>query len=490
MKKIIAAILAVLMLLSFVACSRGDNSDNKDSSAVGTPPVQGDEVDETYIYNNPNKNYAEGGEKRVISMLVRTQSQQFHNPTVTSGVTKIDNAVFQRNTMVEDQLGIKFEFSHLNGYAAGQADFKTNIRNANSSGDACYDIVSPAMFGNDLIIEGVWADINNSEYLNPEKGWWSVEYTKSNRMNGRLYTITGDLSVDMLRCMTVVYYNKGLYEDLLQKEYGDLYELVNDGKWTIETMFSMAKKVSADVDNDSKYDLAADDIFGFTCQEQFMRNFPTMSGIIYIENEDGDISTDFYNTRTVDLYDLVKTAIINTNTGLYGDAGNSRAMCDNFMTNQTLFHGASLEGTADLIKTMASDYGILINPKYNEDEEYITGSGGGTIFAIPTGAPDFEMSTVILEALGYYSYEYMRPAFFEGVLKGQIAQDYQSYDMLEKIRNSLYIDFALAFANDFTIWNVAFDKYLRSTSDTLTTFWAEFGPIYNNKINDLMSAIE
>ena len=52
------------------------------------------------------------------------------------------------------------------------------------------------------------------------------------------------------------------------------------------------------------------------------------------------------------------------------------------------------------------------------------------------------------------------------------------------------IDFALAFANDFDIWNLAFDKYLRSSSETLATFWAEFGGIYNTKLEELMAAVE
>lgn len=484
MKKILSLLLVVLIVGSMVACSKGDSNETlvSENSTVSTEQV---EIDPKYVYNKPDKNYAINGEKKAVTMLVRTQSKQFHDPNSPSGSTVVDSAVFTRNTVVEDAFGVKFEFHDMNGYRAGQADFKTAIINANSSGDECYDIVSPAMFGNDLILEGVWADLSKSDYIDSEKGWWSTTYSNATRLNDKQYTLTGDLSVDMLRCMTCVYFNKNMYDNVFanDEKYKDLYAIVDAGEWTIETMFQLARKASSDVNNDGKYTFDSDDIFGFVSQHAFLRAFPTMSGISYIENDNGDIYTNFYSTKTIDLFNLVQSSLITSNEGLaFGT--NETEMIDNFKQNQTLFYGASLEGTLDSVRDMSEDYGILINPKYYLEDEYVTGSGGATIFAIPTNAPDFEMSAILLEALGYYSYVHIRPAFFDGVMKGQASRDEQSYHMLDKIRETLYIDFVHAFGNDFDIYETAFYGTVRNESMTLTSFWNKYGSRYERQFEN------
>ena len=484
MKKLLAVLFAVLMVISLVACTKSENEETTPNNNDTVSTDSGD-VDPKYAYTKPDKNYAIGDEKKAVNILVRTQSKQFHDPATPSGSTVVDTAVFKRNATVEEMFGVKFEFNDMNGYKAGQADFKTEIRNANSSGEDCYDIVSPAMFGNDLILEGVWADLAASEYLDPTKGWWSVTYSNATRLNNKHYTLTGDLSVDMLRCMTCVYFNKGMYEDIFKDDpkYSDIYAIVDAGEWTIETMFMLSKKASADADNDGAYTFASDDIYGFACQHAFLRAFPTMSGISYIENDNGDIYSNFYTTKTVDLFDLVQSTLITSNEGLaFGT--DETAMIENFKQNQTLFYGASLEGTLDSVKDMTEDYGILINPKYYLEDNYVTGSGGATIFAVPVNAPDYEMSTILLEALGYYSYVYIRPAFFEGVMKGQSARDEQSYYMLDKIRETLYIDFVHAFANDFDIYETAFYGTVRNTNMTLTSFWNKYGSRYEKQFEN------
>lgn len=489
MRKVIAAILTVLMLFPLAACSKSEKKENTDHSSASTEASTETAADTSYVYEKPDRNYQVGDDRRVVRMLIRSQSVEWHVISEGSSNSGIDLAVLKRNSAVEEAFGVKFDISDMNGYYAGQAAFKTEIRTSNSSGDDCYDIVSPAMFGNDLIIEGIWSDLASAEYLNVDKGWWLPTYTEAIKMNDKIYTITGDLSVDMLRCMTVVYFNKEMYDNIYKNnaEFSNPYELVRSGKWTWELLFGLSKNIGTDADSNGQYTIASDDVLGLCINEGVTRAMPTMCGIKYIENDNGVLSTSFYNSKTIELYEMVSSAI-SSNEGIVLNRSNSQN-AKKFIKNQSVFCGGNLEIAKD-IRAMEDDYGILINPKYSEDEDYISGSVGGTIFAIPVNAKDFEMSTILLEALGYYSYELIRPAFFEGTLKGQSARDPESYEMLDLIRNTLYIDFALSFANDFDIYYDAFDRRLDDNEITLTVWWNQNGSVYGAKFDEFMSKID
>ncbi len=488
MKKIIAAILAILMISSLFSCSKTVDHDDHGNSTKNTDSNTETTADTTYLYEKPDKNYKEGDEDRVVRMLIRSQSVEWHVFNKDGETSAINMAVLERNSAVEEAFGVKFDISDMNGYHAGQAAFKTEIRTTTLSGDGCYDIVSPAMFGNDLIIEGIWADLAGAEYLNINKGWWLPTYTEAIKLKDKIYTITGDLSVDMLRCMTVIYFNKEMYNNIYKDdaEFSNPYELVKSGKWTWDQLLALSKNIGSDVDSDGKYTFASDDVLGLCINEGITRAMPTMCGIKYIDNNNGDLSTNFYNSKTIELYEKV-SGVIASNEGIVLNRSNSQN-AKKFIKNQTVFCGGNLEIAKD-IRVMDADYGILINPKYSVEENYISGSVGGTIFAIPVNAKNFEMSTVLLEALGYYSYELIRPAFFEGTLKSQSARDPESYAMLDLIRNTLYIDFALSFANDFDIYYDAFDKRLDDKEITLTTWWNQNGSVYGAKFDEFMSKI-
>ena len=213
MKRILALILAILMIVPLASCKKkGDDTKTTDTQTVDTTPVDPESLID-YSYTKPSKNYSENGQPKEVNILVRTQSLGFHDSQTSSDSTKVDMATFASNTAVGEAFGVELVYSHLNGYSSGQAEFCTAIRNANNAGDDCFDIISPAMFGNDLIIEQQWADLQVAEYLNTEKGWWSSAYIDSVRLNDKLYTITGDLSVDLLRCMTCVYVYGGSYKN-------------------------------------------------------------------------------------------------------------------------------------------------------------------------------------------------------------------------------------------------------------------------------------
>ena len=52
---------------------------------------------------------------------------------------------------------------------------------------------------------------------------------------------------------------------------------------------------------------------------------------------------------------------------------------------------------------------------------------------------------MVLESLSIYSYEYMRPEFFNTILLGRLSENQNDYEMLEYLHNNKFYDFGVTF---------------------------------------------
>ncbi len=489
MKKIVVLLLVLAMVGSLlVACKSNkptptpdEGSGNADSGTTAPLPEE-----DPYYYEAPAVNFSKDGKPTELTMLVRSSSLGYHK-AYDEPMNVVEQAVFKRNAEMEEKFGFYFTFYDMNGYSSGADDFMQAIRTSVMAGPA-YDIVSPAFFGHNLILEGMFQDLASlDEYIDLEKGWWLESYTKETTFNGKAYTVTGDFSVDMLACMLGVFYNKEIYTDVFGDSdlYGDINGLVEDGKWTFETMFQMVQGVSVDLSADNVVTAESNDRIGLIINSQFLKAIPNMSGIHYMDNNNGDVSVNYYSEKLQNVFDLVKTYVNADGESFLG--GHNTTVYNKFASGQALFLGHSFEGY-NILRDMDDDYGVLVSPKYEEDDEYVTGLAGGTFFAIPTNAKNTEMSAVVLEAMGYGSYYYIRPAFFETTLKFGVARDEDSYYMLDLIRESLYLDFSLAFASTFNIYHDAFATCF-TAGENPSVWWQENKDAYAQKIADFKTTI-
>ena len=68
---------------------------------------------------------------------------------------------------------------------------------------------------------------------------------------GYLYMMIGDFNLSSTCGVTFLWFNKQLLTD---NGFDMPYELVNEGKWTIDRMLEMVNSVSADLNGDMKMD--------------------------------------------------------------------------------------------------------------------------------------------------------------------------------------------------------------------------------------------
>ena len=108
--------------------------------------------------------------------------------------------------------------------------------------------------------------------------------------------------------------------------------------------------------------------------------------------------------------------------------------------------------TAELLRDMDSDFGIIPYPKLDEDqEEYMTlVHNGSTLFCVPVTikSEKLEIIGAVLESLAYEAYKTVTPAYFEVALKSKYSRDDVSSQLLDVMYQSMYTDFGYCYSSN------------------------------------------
>ena len=246
--RILVLALALLMLSTcFVACTDGgDNNVNGDVTTTQqdqsdvTDPI-GDNVvyvDENgYEIDDLPADLNFGNEKVTILAWSDYTMQEFESPSDTLTADIVDDSLFNRNTTVEERLGIELNYVYEKGNADHMTEFIQKVEA--DTVDKAYDYIAGySRVAPKLGINGRLADLNELDYINTAKPWWPTSLVEQSTINDKLYFCSGDISTNLLWFMEATFYNKALIE---QYNLEDPYELVMSGAWTIDTLFSMCE---------------------------------------------------------------------------------------------------------------------------------------------------------------------------------------------------------------------------------------------------------
>lgn len=101
-----------------------------------------------------------------------------------------------------------------------------------------------------LACQGYLLDLNSQvPGLDLTKEWWDQKANEDLSMKGKMYFTTGDISTLDNDCTYCILFNKKLIDDY---NMDDPYEMVKNKTWTMDNFVSMARKVSVDLDGDTK----------------------------------------------------------------------------------------------------------------------------------------------------------------------------------------------------------------------------------------------
>lgn len=431
LKKIIAFAMSWLLLLSAASCVNNDKEEDVTSSSLtnNTESIP-DSSENPYRLDLPDVKY-EGFTLKIANDALAATKYVFSG--MTSGGTNgdvINDAIYSRNLQVQERFGINITEQNIS---------TPTLRNLLNAGESEFDLALVDL-DNVASLIPLSTDLNSVDSINMEMPWWDQNARNDLSIGGRLYYTYSDAIIYGLDNTRAVYFNKNIHEQL---SLDDLYEMVRDGKWTMETMNRMSLQALAD-DGDGVW--TNRDTYGFTVRAVTLCEALMVAAGIIPMQVGSDGMPNFYcfdkKDQFVDIFLDLQEIFYNDSVYYDNDTNSS----DYFANGQSLFYMGVLKQGAAKFRAGEVPYGILPVPKYNEAQEnYACISPNGHAMVIPFTNPDPERTGVILEALSYYSSAYysdtaLMPSYFSITLQGKTAQDEGSYQSLQIIHdNSIYL---------------------------------------------------
>lgn len=443
MKKTISILLLFSMLLSLPACGNTPDSDTEttdDTSADGTS-VEDDTSAEDIIPDNIPEGTDLGG--ATVNIYVRGDTIDTEFDSEETGDI-VDDAIFMRNRAIEEKLNVKLEYiSNTSADFWGSQDtFKSTVKSSVLANDGSIDIAAGlSNIMPSLAREGLFVNLirNDVPYLNFDSPWWASGLVEELAINDRLYLASGEACLGVIKGVMCFYFNKNLAS---KYSLEDPYQVVLDGKWTIDKLGEMGKSVYSDLNGNGEVD--EDDQFGF-----YFKGTVNSPGLIFScgckltkRDADGVPYYDLGSEKYISLLDKIET--IMQQEGFEALEKNlSRDGTGFFALGHSLFMAGEF-CDAETFRDMTFDFGVLPYPKFDEKqtEYYTTTRMTASLFGILTTA-NIENSAAVLEALARENYMTVTPVYFEKALKVKYSRDEVSSQMFDLIKKNVVFDLGM-----------------------------------------------
>lgn len=466
-KRTFSLFLAMLLLTASLSCAKSEAISSE--GAQETTPVETEPtVPAAYL---PTKKY----DGQTVKIL--TSAEQWIR-TYDADLTgdQLDDAVYKRNLAVEERFGVDLDYVVFNGYSAGMAATKEALTATMVSGDMEYDLLAAdGYYVGAYAFDNLILPLDNISVLDFTREHYFTETTENHRLYGNTYLVAGYWSVNSLRQLMTLFYNKSLGADL---GIDSVYEDVNSGKWTWDRMTELAMSAVMDLDGDGK--MTADDRFGLVSTVvDTMGYFATSMDFKYMTSQDGTLTLTLFNERLSDINDRVynfinSNAVHNTTNDSSDGQTYLNIMLSSFATGNALFMLYRLDMTEQETIRNMEDYGLLPLPKFNEEQAQYYSAGGCDVGAIPAQVKDAEMSAILMDALSAYGFSDVLPVYYDVVLSNKYARDQESRKMLDLICKGTFTDPILTYA---TYFDGGLYMTLGTTSNLASTYEKKYSAI-------------
>ncbi len=369
----------------------------------------------------------------------------------------VNDAFYKRNELIKQNFGID-----INLVLPEQGeDSITILKNDITAGLHEIDaIVSGVHYIAPLGIEGQLVDLggDNIKYLNLDKSWWDNNLHEDASLNDKDYFITGDALVNDDEATYAVFFNK----DLAKKNgIENIYDVVNRGEWTIDTMYEMIEQVSNT--QTKTWGPDSDSLWGMVSQAYDILSFMHGFDQKYVDNSGEvpelridqqanitafqkihEILNDKTRVAVADYFRSQYTGVTDIYGTMYGD---EKAI---FANGNALFmpNSISIVNEAVLRETEIS-FGILPTPKLNKNQDqYITSVNvyACDVFAVPISNVDkLDVTCYALEAMAFLGEKYVTDEYYTRTVSLKRLKDAQDSEMLDLIFDNKTYDMGCVF---------------------------------------------
>ena len=398
----------------------------------------------------------------------------------------VNDAIYNRNLAVEERFRIKIvpDGSLDNGAARALV-----TKSVQAGEDAMELSVNHMIEQANAATTGVFRDWNAIPYVDVTRAWWNKTAYENLSIAHKAYLMTGDISSWFLRGTYVVYFNKNRAEDA-QLSPDTLFDIANDGKWTIDRYYDLVKDTWQDLNGDGKMD--KDDYFGLAAQvTSYVTPFVYSLGEVTVGKDENDIphldmNTEKFSSMVEKVYALLYESggtLTNRDWSTHSDL---------FKAGRALFMNGVLVHSMSSLTEMEDDYGIIPYPKWDEAQQsYATMSDGSSpLCAIPKTVSDTEFVGLITEAMAAESWRQVTPAIYDVALKVRNVRDPKSLTAIELAASSAVIDFGFVYGN-YNTMGFVMSELIGSKKNDFASYFAGRAEKWEKSLADIArSAIE
>ncbi len=456
--KALSFLLALLMMVSMMAsCGAGEDHPAAESGLQSNASSEKEEATLS-LYDALEKEKF----NREFNMQVQDNRKvEFLVTDYTGDI--LENAIYERNTVVEDDFGIKILCQVEDNYTDVNNNIMLQINGGLDEFDAYvghkYSFTTCAQ-------QNALYDLNSIVTMDLTQPYWDKACRENLVMDERIFMMTGDINPHSMLITSCLAFNKKMHTEM---NLANPFELVDNGEWTLDALTSMISEATTDLNGDGTIEYT-NDRYGLT---SWMMDTPYSffygaGGMFVTINEDGMPEASFEAEDVVNIYEKIYRVIITEESYYVTDANFYETAYDVFLDGRALFVDLSLNKISNTFSDMEEDYGILPVPKYDKNQkEYLSFVNGASPFMmVCQNEKDTDFVGTILEAMAAYNYEHVTPNLFEVVTKLQTARDPDSSRMVDYIiRNRVY-DFG--YFVDLDVTNLVRDS-LKNGTETIAS---------------------
>jgi hypothetical protein len=481
-------ILSILLLSSFatLSLSCGQTPAVSDVTSGNTTESSVEVKEMVYPYYEGNnlggKTYTIYNVKKYLwDMICVVQPDEINGETV-------NDAIYNRNEYVKQKLN--FELVEVNEET--YADMAKNLQTLVLAGDDIYDAAYMPMY---LLIgglsEGYYQRLNDINTINLNENWWDRVLLDATSIRGYNYFATSAahlMGFDGLWCL---FFNESMMDNL-KLEYP--YQLVRDGKWTLDKLSEYCK-AAANLNGDDSFAINANGkaVYGCTSFHNVVMKFLFGFNVDYVtKNKDDEPVFSCEDENFINACQKLAEYFSRQGEYLKADADSSLDIYyQKFYEKQrTLFLGAELK-TAQLLRPMEQSFGIVPFPKLNEAQEQYrsTAVHQCAVFTIPVTNSHPEEIGLIFDALSYESEKRVLEPYFNVLVEQKGLRNEESIEMLNIIKQTRSFDIGVSYQWVVDLETALRDILLKGQTDVAGKI-AEHKNAVQEKINKTLSVME
>lgn len=499
MKRVLALLLLVCTVLPLCACpAQTDPGKTDGPGTTGSETVWQDSLGE--------KDF--GGGEVAVSVMDLYEYELFGEE---DSEDTLDQLLFQRNAALRDRFNVELvSVPSQTTSVTDQVSHYNDVQRALSRNEADFDVI--AMFAyqsGKLITSGYYLDWRSEvpycgDSIKAGNAWWPKGINDDCTVCSHQYVAVSDISITAIEMAWSLVFNKEMVTDYnIARSIGNydtMYDVVDDGAWTLEVMNTALKDFYVDQGAEGA---DTDDIYGMLVQYATgVDAFAFAFGYHYIINDTINMP-ELWTVSLSAINAIEDLRSFTRSRGCYYTYGKTVYDADImsfFAEGHAMFATMPLEYLKnDIIHEMEDPYGVLPYPKLNTTQKtYLSGTVDHySVLSIPFTNFDLDMTGAVVEALSAYNNLNVNDRYYEAIVTHKNTRDPDSVRMIDIIMDGRVYDLTTYHYNELLVSkdpNGALGLFFRYTvsnhTKDISAYWQSCQEFLPDDLNDLIEDYE